>query len=296
MRLAEGVHLIKCPFSRYFTSVCAILGEEIALVDSGTASSPDEAILPYLSSLRREPEEITHVILTHGHFDHCGGAALLKKRFSTKVVVHELDRPFVEDALLIDRQLYSRFRTQPIPKEAAFQSVEADITVKEGDSLKVAGRELTFLHLPGHSPGSMAVVDRELGLYIAGDSPQGRGVDRPLLFHSSTEYEASMKRLSSQPISILVLGHPFPPLEKPVLSGDEANLHARESLSAVRELTVNVQRALSQAGKPSSLEEAQAGLPGTQGVSVGCVLEALVRDGKARELRVDGRPLWVAAA
>jgi len=296
MKLAEDVHLIKCPFSRYFTSVCAIISEEIVLIDSGVPSSPNEAILPYLDGVGRRPEEIAYVILTHGHFDHCGGAALLKKHFSTKVVVHELDRPLVEDALLIDKQLYGRFGAPPVPKKAPFQSVKADITIKEGDSLDVAGRELTFLHLPGHSPGSMAVIDPEIGLYVAGDSPQGRGAGRPLLFHSSTDYEASMKRLSSEPMSILVLGHPFPPLERPVLEGEEARLHALESLRAARELAVNLQTALSEAKRPSTLDEIQAGLPGAQSASVGCVLEALVREGKAKELRMGGRPLWMPAA
>ena len=66
MQLVEDVHLIKCPWLHYGTSVCAILGEEIALIDSGTTVGPEEAILPYLTSVGRKPEEISHVILTHG--------------------------------------------------------------------------------------------------------------------------------------------------------------------------------------------------------------------------------------
>jgi len=220
----------------------------------------------------------------------------LKKCFSTKVVIHELDRPFVEDALLIHRQLYERFGAAPVPAEPSFPSMTADLTVREGDSLEVAGHRLTFLHLPGHSPGSMVIVDRELGLYVAGDSAQGRGQGRPLLFHSSTEYEASMKRLGSEPRGMLVLGHPFPPLEKPVLRDEEARLHAEESLQAIRQLRENVQRALDQAKKPSTLEDVQAALAGANAFSVGCVLEALVREGKAQVLRVEGRPLWAPAA
>ncbi|MEM2904581.1 MAG: MBL fold metallo-hydrolase [Candidatus Bathyarchaeia archaeon] len=295
MEIAEGVHLIKCPFSRYFTSVCALVGDEVTLIDSGMPSSLDEAILPYLNSLGRKPEDVAYVILTHGHFDHCGGAAELKKRFSAKVVVHELDRPLIEDPLLLDRLLYERFGPPPPPEEAPFPPVEPDITVKEGDFLKLSGRELAFLHLPGHSAGSMAVLDRKLGLYVAGDSPQGRGPGRPLLFHSLTEYENSMKRLSREAVNILILGHPFPPLEKPVLKDDEAKLHAQESLNAAVELREKVQTALNEARKPCMLEEVQAALPGTQRVSIGCVLEALVKAGEAETLKRGMIPLWAPA-
>lgn len=291
MKLVGDAHLIKCPFSRYFTSVCAILGDEIVLIDSGIPSSPDEAILPYLEALGRKPEEIAYVILTHGHFDHCGGARLLKERFSAKVILHELDRPYLEDASLVDRELNARFGF-PLAKQAQFQSTSADITVNDGDTLQVAGHELAFLHLPGHSPGSMAVVDRELSLYVAGDSPQGKGAGRPLIFHSLTEYEESMIRLASREIGVLVLGHPFPPLEKPVLESDEARLHLKESIGGARELTPKVEKALRETTETIGLEDMQPKLPEMHAASIGCVLEALVREGKARKLTVHGRPSW----
>jgi glyoxylase-like metal-dependent hydrolase (beta-lactamase superfamily II) len=299
VQIVEDVHLIKCPHRHFFTSVCAVLGKEIALIDAGITTSPEDAILPYLISMGRKPEEISHVILTHGHWDHYGGASLLKKRYSVKVAVHELDKPFVEDASLAGRQLSGRFGT-PLhdtffSKEAQFASVQTDITVKDGDALTVAGHEFTFLHLPGHSPGSMAVIDRKLGLYMAGDTPQGSGPGRPLFFHGSSEYETSVKKLRSEPIERLVLGHPLPPFEKAVLNADEAKIFAKDSLAAAKELGESVWRTLKEAKKPSTLEEIQSGLPGAKLASVGCILEALVREGKARVLKTGTWPQWISA-
>jgi len=291
------MHLIKCPFwskfyTNSYTTVCVILGaKEIALIDAGVTASPEEAILPYLHSMGRKPKEITHLILTHGHFDHAGGAASLKKRCSAKVVVHELDRPFLEDPLLEGRQSSNRFGT-PIPKEAAFTSVQADITIEDGDTLAVAGRELSFLHLPGHSRGSIAVVDRELGLYITGDTPQGRGPGGPLIFYDSTQYGTSIQRLGSEPVERLVLGHPFPPFQKAILNADETKLFAKESLAAVEELKAKVYAKLEEAKKPSTLQEIHSELPGTMIISVGCILESLANDGKAKILRTDSCPMW----
>jgi glyoxylase-like metal-dependent hydrolase (beta-lactamase superfamily II) len=269
-----------------------ILGaREIALIDSGVTASPEEAIFPYLHNIGRRPEEITHLILTHGHFDHAGGAALLKKRYSAKVAVHELDKPSVEDTFFEGRQSSSRFGT-PLPKEATFASVQADIALEDGDTLEVAGRELSFLHLPGHSRGSMAVIDRELGLYVTGDTPQGRGPVDPIIVHDSVQYEASVQRLCSEPVKRLVLGHPFPPFQKEVLNADEAKLFAKESLVAVKEFRTKVYGKLEEAKKPSTLEEIHSKLPGSFLISVGCILESLVRDGKARILWTDARPMW----
>jgi glyoxylase-like metal-dependent hydrolase (beta-lactamase superfamily II) len=297
LELTQDIHLIKCPyrssfFTNFYTTVCAIFGAgEIALIDSGVTASPEEAILPYLHNMGRKPEEITHLILTHGHRDHAGGAASLKKRYSAKVAVHELDRPSVEDSFLDARQFLNRFGI-PIPKEAAFASVQVDIPLEDGDTLEVAGRELSFLHLPGHSRGSMAVIDRELGLYVTGDSPQGRGPVGPNISHDSVQYEASVQRLCSEPVKRLVLGHPFPPFQKEVLNADEAKLFAKQSLAAIKEFKEKVYGKLEEAKKPSTLEEIHSKLPGTSRKSVGCILESLVRDGKATILRTDACPMW----
>jgi len=49
MKITGKYHFIKCPFSRpgYFTGVSAIVGNTISLIDAGTATSPQEAIIPY---------------------------------------------------------------------------------------------------------------------------------------------------------------------------------------------------------------------------------------------------------
>ena len=301
VKLFEDVHLIECPwvpsFARgpalnYFVSVFAILGKEITLIDSGAENSPDEVILPYLNNVGRKPEEISHVILTHGHRDHCGGVPLLKDRYSVKVAIHELDRQFIEDP---SSQYRERFGISA-PKTAPFSAVQADIVVKDGDTLTVSGHEFTFISLPGHTIGSMAVIDRKLGLYMTGDTPQGKGEYRPNLAYNAAEYEASVKRLSSEPIKCLGLGHPFPPLNKAVLKADEAKFIIRESLSAFKEVCANLERVLKEANKPCTLEEITNKLPegSPRRGSVGCLLDSLVTEGKARMLKGDKDPLWTA--
>jgi glyoxylase-like metal-dependent hydrolase (beta-lactamase superfamily II) len=283
MKIVQDVYLIKCPFSAYFTSAVAIVGDTIALVDTGMPSSPEEAIIPFLRNLGRDPKEISHIALTHGHFDHCGGARVIKEISGAEVLIHEADRGFVEDPGLIDRELHRRFPDlYPQVGKATFEAVSVDRALKDGDRLILGGHEFEVLHTPGHSKGSVCIVERKLGLFIAGDSIQGRGERRPLLFHSSSDYLGSMRKLSMENPRFLILGHPFPPLKEALLKGKEAISHIEESLKAVEELREKVLEVLRNEGA-LSIQEIPGRIPGIQGVSVGCVLEDFLRDGRVEK-------------
>lgn len=295
MEVVEGLHFIECPFGKtgYFTSVCALVGEKVALVDAGMPDSPTEAIFPYLKELGKEPSEVSYILLTHGHFDHCAGIQAVLRVSEAKVAVHEADKPFIEDPGLIDRELHTRFPSS-FPKDAkpAFEPIEVDVTLRDGDKVSLGDRELEVLHIPGHSPGSTCLIDRRRGVYISGDSVQGRGENRPLLFHSTAAYTDSMKRLSSEPMRYLLLGHPFPPFARGVLERASAETHVSESLLAVQELRDKVLNLLKSTAEPQSLSEVHEKLPGSRVSSVGCVLEDLVAEGKAEKTCVAEDYLW----
>lgn len=46
------------------------------------------------------------------------------------------------------------------------------ILVKEGDTLDLGGRVLTVIHVPGHTPGSLALLDEKNRFLFSGDSVQ----------------------------------------------------------------------------------------------------------------------------
>lgn len=292
MEVADGIHLVKCPWSTYFVSSCIIVGDSIALVDVGSKESPEAAIYPYLRSLGREPSEISHILLTHAHHDHCGGVAPIGRETKCRVGVHELGKPFLEGPSLIDKHLRGRFPTLFSDSMADFEAVEVGIAFRDGDRIDLDGRELKVLHVPGHSPGSSCLVDEDRGVYICGDSIQGRGDRRPLIFHSSTEYLESMRRLLEEPIEIMVNGHPFPPFGEAVLRDAESLEHVRQSLIAIEELRELVLDILETAARPMSIRGIHERAGVSSPVTIGCILEALEKDLKAERVGAEEADLW----
>jgi glyoxylase-like metal-dependent hydrolase (beta-lactamase superfamily II) len=278
--VAEGVHHIKCPFSRhgYFTSACAIIGKTATLVDSGTPTSPEEAIFPYLNHLGKSPNQISTIILTHAHFDHCGGLSAIKKKHDAKVAVHVSDAPLMADPTLLNRQLNHRFpEIYPSDLAPEYEPAKVDLSLKDGDEIDLEDRALKVIHTPGHSEGSIVLLDEKIGLCISGDSIQGRGERRPLLFSSSTDYVRSLKKLKKKSIRTLILGHPFAPFNKGVLHGKEAEEFLAESLSAIEELQGEVLKIVEESNKPPSLNEICKRIPAAQPSTLGCIVESLSR-------------------
>jgi len=284
MSLSGIFHHIPCPWmwnergTSYFTGVVAILGDTITLVDAGTVDSPERAIVPFLRKTGRKVSEVSDIVLTHGHGDHFDGIHGLLEVSRPTIHVHELDRPKVED--LAERVGFS-------------PSIIRSFTDRQ--VLRLSGRRLRVIHTPGHSEGSILLLDEDLLVGASGDSIQGRGKGRPLIFHSSSSYESSMNRLLKEPIEVLMLGHPFPPYEKPVLKEGEPKAFIRESLEAIGELRTKVIEAVEGLTEPFSLEDAKPSFPDLREATVRCVLNELAEKGRLEVVQEDDRKkvLWV---
>ena len=119
-----------------------IVGEEEALlIDTGVEESHVAEAVRQITSLP------VRVVLTHGDHDHAGGLGAFGS-----CLVHP------EDADMLPPEI----RWQPL---------------REGDTLECGGYRFEVLHIPGHTPGSIALLDREHGLLLPGDSIQKGGHD-----------------------------------------------------------------------------------------------------------------------
>ena len=96
--------------------------------------------------------KVTHILLTHGHFDHIGAVAQIKKETGAKVCIHRRDASMLKS----QQDNLSVFAGMPVPE------TEADVVLEGGEMLMAAAMEVKVLHTPGHSGGSVC--------YIAGDN------------------------------------------------------------------------------------------------------------------------------
>jgi len=96
-------------------------------------------------------DEVTHILLTHGHYDHMGAAARLREATDAKVCVHERDLPMLK----------SRSASLAMYGIGEYAPCEADIVLAGGETIEAAGIKVDVLHTPGHSGGSVC--------YTAGD-------------------------------------------------------------------------------------------------------------------------------
>ncbi len=137
---------------------CSIFGDESTgsaiVVDPGDELGRIEAVL-YRNGLR-----VTGIVITHAHIDHIGGAAKLRAKTGAPVYMNENDLSLRD---MLDTQ--ASWVGCPDPEKT-----EVDVTVKDGDAIKLADTDFQVLHTPGHTQGSICLLIESENKLIAGDT------------------------------------------------------------------------------------------------------------------------------
>lgn len=158
---------------------------------------------------------IALIVLTHTHYDHAENAAALAGRYGAAVVVQEReagalrrgDSPLPRGSLWATRWLMNRWRSRLQPR-CLYPPVEPGIVVGERLGFEALGFPVEAIHLPGHSPGSLAlVVDDEIAL--VGDTLFGvlPGSVWPPFADDTAQLLASWERLLATPCRLFLPGH-----------------------------------------------------------------------------------------
>jgi hydroxyacylglutathione hydrolase len=158
------------------------------LVDAGL---PPMAISPY-------KEQIDTIILTHCHFDHTARVKEIASLCKAKVAIHKNDaRGLVEDTLSLSMHFGARS-----------PGIAPDIILDDGDILG----ELTVIHTPGHTPGSICLFSDRDHILISGDTVFSDGCFGRFDFPGGSRIELarSINRLSILKIEGLYPGHGEP--------------------------------------------------------------------------------------
>jgi glyoxylase-like metal-dependent hydrolase (beta-lactamase superfamily II) len=133
-------------------------GRRAILVDSGSAGTTDRA-LRALSGCGVRPGDVSLILLTHGHSDHAGGAAALRRAFDAPVAVHRGDADMVrrgDNGVVVPVGWEARFSQSFVDRP--FPAFEPDIVFDASFSLEPYGVDSTWMATPGHSPGSISLL------------------------------------------------------------------------------------------------------------------------------------------
>ena len=163
MEIVPGIHCIKGIVAHYYI----VVDKELTLVDTGM-SHQTKKILRYITDeLHRTPSDLKTIILTHCDIDHIGNALQLRNLTGAKIAAHAQDAEIIagnkkritpKGGMSILFNLLSSFmRMKPF---------HVDILINENDNLS----GLTVLHMPGHTPGSIALYDSKRKVLFIGDT------------------------------------------------------------------------------------------------------------------------------
>jgi hydroxyacylglutathione hydrolase len=138
-------------------------GETAVIIDPATDAG---VIINQLRSLKLEPVVIVN---THGHLDHVGANAELKKIYAVPICIGAGDAPYLgpdaepvhrQDAIIIGPEAMALFQEYYKP------SPPADILLHEGDA--IPGSNLVTVETPGHTAGGISLLGG--GVVFVGDT------------------------------------------------------------------------------------------------------------------------------
>ena len=130
-----------------FVGVLVVKTSDGLILFDATASADDarDHLVPGLKALGLDPATIRYVIVSHGHWDHFGGAAWLQKTYGAKIGLSQADWDLIKTAT-------------STPGVAGRETPERDLVVTDGQALTLGDTTITLHVTPGHTPGTVSAI------------------------------------------------------------------------------------------------------------------------------------------
>ncbi len=165
-RKTESMQFKTFVFSPFQENTFVLYDEtkECIIVDAGNFSENENEQLD--AFIKDKELKVVQLVNTHNHLDHVFGARYVVDNYDVKGACHPDDLYWIDNFATAAEDYGLQ-----IEKEAP----KPEVMLNHGDVFKFGNTELEIIHVPGHSPGGIALYNKKEGLLFAGD----------ILFHGS---------------------------------------------------------------------------------------------------------------
>ncbi len=196
MEILKGVHYFDTYANTY-----VLADNRLILID--TSSELDaKKLLGQLDKAKIKPKDLASIFITHVHPDHVSGLARIKRDAAgAKVVASKIEADYISKKRTYDGPPGAQYQRQP--------PTSVDVALDDGqvhDGLKV-------IFTPGHTRGSVSLLDESRSLLVAGDAANNENGLGPMDDQYNVDprqHRESIKKLARFQFENAVFGHGRP--------------------------------------------------------------------------------------
>ena len=223
MKIAENIAMI--PLGRGGGSALHVVlawdENNLMLIDAGVPGQTED-IVKGIEELGFKAENLTHLVITHQDFDHVGCVVDLKKLAPRMhVIAHAEEAPYI-DGRQLPIKMQARLKNYDnLPDDAktsldnwkaTYEKSPIQVTheVHDGEVYEICGG-VEFVHVPGHTPGHIAVYFEKSKIMVCGDAANiadGKVAgSNPVHTHDAELAKESLSKITGYVLKGLVAYH-----------------------------------------------------------------------------------------
>lgn len=185
--------------------------------DKGKLNNRRDVLIEQLNEAGVNRNNLRLLVLTHGDADHCMNASYIANQYDVPIAMHEADVKMVNAPtleLLMKTVNYRKMGMRIVSKLIHgllvkltektiedFELFEPDILLKDGERLEKYGFSATVVHLPGHTPGSIAIMTDDKEAMVGDAGPE------TINAFDFKEFDQSLEKLKRLDCKKLYTGH-----------------------------------------------------------------------------------------